>query len=290
MKVYLQPDTYSRGIVRVCDALMQYAPEGIQLVQSPWDADFEIIHAYGRHDAIERRIDLLRRKGKPYAMIQYAIRSTIRPNTFDWMNMWQRAKVVWSYYDLFRLCDEDNTRGEFNFFYSPLGVDPEVFKETPRERRFIVGACAQHALAEGARECSFAAKRVQKPMFFLGHELRRGPDVVCCQNIDDSEVANYWSQCRYVSGLRRIEGFEFPVLEGAMCGARPIVFDRPHYRKWFDDFAVFIPEAPRDQVIDALESVFRQEIPQVSEDEKAMIRERFNWDRIIKSFWKEILV
>lgn len=289
MKIYLQPDTYSRGILRVCDALVQYMPEGMELVQSPWEADFEIIHAFGRHDAIERRVSLLRRKKKPYAVVQYALRSTIHPNTNDWMYIWKHANLVWSYYDLFRLADEDGAHGEFNFFHSPLGVDPLIFKETPRDRRFIIGACSQHALAEGARECAFAAKRVQKPMFFLGHELRRGSDVVCCQNIDDEQVANYWSQCQYVSGLRRIEGFELPVIEGAMCGARPIVFDQPHYRKWFDEFAIFIPETPRDQVIDNLEHIFRGNYSTINENDKMLIRERFNWEKIIKAFWREAL-
>lgn len=290
MKVYLQPDTYSRGVVRVADALMQYAPPSIELVQKPWDADFEIIHVYGRHDTIERRIDMLERKRKPYAMIQYAIRSTIRPKTNDWIRMWERARLVWSYYDLPRLCDEDLVSGEFDFYYAPLGVDSEVFKETKHdERRFIVGACSQHALAEGARECAFASKNVQKPMFFLGHELRRGPDVVCCQNISDEEVANYWSQCNFVSGLRRIEGFEFPVIEGGLCGARPIVFDRPHYRKWFNEFAVFIPEAPREEVIDSLTQIFKGKAVPLTDAEKGVILDRFNWSRIINGFWKKIL-
>lgn len=290
MKIYLQPDTYSRGIVRVCDALMQYAPSSVELVQNPRDADYEIIHAYGRHDAIERRIAMLERKKKPYSIIQYAIRSTIRPKVNDWIRMWEKARVVWSYYDLRKLADEDLVSGEFNFYHAPLGVDPEIFKETPRERRFIVGACSQHALAEGARECSFASKRVQKPMFFLGHELRRGPDVVCCSNITDEEVANYWSQCQFVSGLRRIEGFEFPVIEGALCGARPIVFDRPHYRKWFNEFAIFIPEGSRDQVIDSLESIFKGLAVPITHAEKGIILDRFNWSRIINGFWKEALI
>lgn len=290
MKVYLQPDQYSRGVVRVADALMQYAPKDIELVSDPYDADFEIIHVIGRHDANERRVEMLRRKRKPFAMIQYVLRSAIRPQTQDWIGMWEQAKVVWSYYDLFKLCDEDLTRGEFNFYHAPLGVDPDVFNESKfDERRFVIGACAQHALAEGARECAIAAKKAGKQMFFLGHELRRGPDVICKQNLTDEEVAGYFSQCEFISGLRRVEGFELPVIEGALCGARPIVFDRPHYRKWFNEFAVFIPEGPREEVLESLYSIFKGKAVPVTTAEKNLIRDRFNWSRIITNFWKEAL-
>ena len=303
MKVYLQPDVYSRGVVRVADALMQYAPSSIQLVQDPFDADLEIIHVYGRHDRVERRINLLERKGKPFAMIQYVLRSAIRPSTHDWIEMWQKAKLVWSYYDLPTLCREDGLTTEyhsgdaempaFNFYYAPLGVDSEVFRTTTHpftpERRFIIGACSQHALSEGARECAIAAKKVQKQMFFLGHELRRGADIVCKSRISDREVANYWSQCHFVSGLRRIEGFELPVIEGALCGARPIVYDRPHYRKWFNEFAIFIQEGSRDQVIDSLADIFKGIAVPVTDAEKSLIRERFNWETIITNFWNKVL-
>ena len=102
-------------------------------------------------------------------------------------------------------------------------------------------------------------------------------------------MADYFSQCQFVSGLRRIEGFELPVLEGALCGARPIVFDQPHYKHWFKDFAVFIGEGSREEVIDSLESVFRIGAIPVSENEKALIRERFNWYKIIRGFWERIL-
>lgn len=292
MKVYLDPGTDSRGIVRVCDALIRYAPNEIQFVTDPRDSDFEIIHVYGRYDSIMRRAASLDRKKKLFAVIQYAIRSTIHPNVGDWVELWKRAKVVWSYYDLLEYMKEDRVGTywyDFNFYYAPLGVDPEVFKEISQDKPFIIGASSKHALAEGARECAFAAKHVYRRMFFLGHELRRGPDIECHSNLSDDQVAMCWSKCRFISGLRRVEGFELPVIEGALCGARPIVFDRPHYRKWFDEFAIFIPEGPRDQVIDNLEEVFTGFYGGIVETDKMLIRERFNWETIISNFWKEII-
>ena len=76
MKVYLEPTTSSRGIMRVRDALVQYAPKDIEIVSNESDADLVVIHVYGRHDTIKAHVDALKSKGKQYAMIQYAIRST----------------------------------------------------------------------------------------------------------------------------------------------------------------------------------------------------------------------
>jgi len=292
MKVYLTPDTTSRGIMRVVDALTKYAPPSIEIVQTPQEADFEVIHVYGRHDAVEARIEALRKARKPYAMIQYVLRSSMKPSTKDWIKLWEGAKVVWSYYHLPRLADQDLVSGEFNFYYAPLGVDSDVFIDRnyvggPLEYKIL--ASSQHALSESARECVYAVKSVDKKMIFVGHELRRGNDIVCEQNVSDQYLADLYSNTEYVSGLRRCEGFELPVIEGALCGARPIVFDRPEMRQWFNDFAIFIEESDRDTVIKTLTEIFKKPAIEVSERERNIIRDRFNWSRIINGFWKEVL-
>lgn len=293
MKIYLTPDTTSRGIMRVVDALTKYAPPSIQIVETPQEAELEVIHVWGRHHTVEKRVEALRKAGKPYAMIQYVLRSSMRPHTKDWIKMWEGAKVVWSYYHLPHLADQDLVSGDFNFYYAPLGVDTNVFNISSPvaggHKRYVVLATSQHALSEGTRECAFATKEVGRKMLFIGHELRRGPDIVCKTNLTDQELAWDYSACQYVSGLRRCEGFEFPVIEGAMCGARPIVFDRPEMRQWFNDFAIFIGESDRETVIKSLVEIFKNPATEVSEREKNIIRDRFNWSRIINGFWKEII-
>lgn len=289
MRVYLELPTQSRGIRRVRDMLVKYKPESVEVVDTPKDAELEIIHVIGRHDSVELRIELLRRAQRPYAMIQYVIRSSMKPHTMDWVRMWENSRLVWSYYDLYALMDEDNTPGEFPFLHAPLGVDTDIFYDKERERDFIIFASSQHALAEGARECAFAAKAVNMKMFFLGHELRRGDDVVCKSNLSDEAVANYYSRSEFVSGLRRIEGFELPVIEGLMCGARPIVYDKPHYRRWFNNFAIFIPEGTREEVIDSLIKIFKEGAEPITEKEKILAKDMFNWQTIIGEFWKRLL-
>lgn len=151
----------------------------------------------------------------------------MRPNTKDWMKMWMGAKVVWSYYDLYQLIEEDY--GErprnlpFRFYHAPLGTEFDVFKESKLGKKFIITAGSQGYLSESAKECVVATKNVKATMFYLGKELNKGGDIVCKTGITDEELARYYSQSVFVSGLRRKEGFELPALEGLMCGARPVL-------------------------------------------------------------------
>lgn len=293
MKVYLELPTKSRGIGRVYDALIQFKSANVEITKNPSEADLTILHVIGRKEHTQAEIERVRARGKPYAMIQYCLRSTINPNTKEWIDMWQGSRMVWSYYYLPELCFEDGLRdAHFPFYYAPLGVDPTVFYDRKSEKGHnvcVIATCSQHALSESAKECIVAAKRVNRKVFHLGNELRRGPDVFCKTNLSDDQVAYYYSLCEFVSGLRRTEGFELPVIEGLLCGARPIVFDRPHYRAWFDGLAVFIPELTRVETTDILEGVFRRGALPVTEEEKAIAKERFNWETIISEFWKRII-
>lgn len=317
MKVFLEPSTNSRGIQRVRKALVDYLPEGVKIVPTIEECDFAILHIYGRHTTMMHKIGWLKSQGKGYAMIQYCIRSTMKPETKSWLTMWDGAKVVWSYYDIPQLMLDDITQGNrhltagmekqtiANFYHAPLGVDSKVFRDVFIERGFrileskkgdkaahrhyVIIASAQHALSESVRECAFAAKAVDRQMFHVGHELRRGDDIVCQANLTDEELAEKYSESDFVSGLRRDEGFELPVIEGLLCGARPIVFDRPEMRHWFGDFAVFIEEGTREEVIESLKNVFEKGAEPVTSEEKELVAKKFDWQPIISGFWERIL-
>jgi|TARA_Y100000034_G_scaffold19875_1_gene22597 hypothetical protein len=302
MKVYLElPKTNenSRGLLRVYDALIKYAPKEIEITKYFHEAELHIIHAIGRYDRLLGRIAELKENNRRYAMIQYCIRSTQKPDARDWLLLWENAELVWSYYDLPELLKEDTEyevgfkigQGQeyFNFYHAPLGVDSEVFKEFDLDRHFVVATHGHHALTQSIKECVVAAKRAKRDVFHLGHQLRRGDDITCKSGISDLELASYYSQCEFVSGLRRIEGFEMPVIEGLLCGAKPIVFDQPHYRKWFDGLAMFIPEKSREEVTDLLEIMFKCGTKPVTQKDKENAKMLFNWERIIGGFWERLL-
>lgn len=290
-KIYDRPDEPSRGVERVYNAFRQYSPDDIEFVYEPKQADMQIIHINGRIDRVTRQIESAQKVGRRIALIQYVLKSSKTPDPNDWLPLWKEADLVWSYYDL-RIPDE-----KFNFYHAPLGADRSTFRVSPfrdrdsQHKEFMIWTSSKHALSESVRECAFAVKKVRAKMLFIGHELRRGEDIVCRKDLTDEQLADSYNQCTYVSGLRRTEGFELPVVEGALCGAIPIVFDRPEMRFWFNDFAIFIPEGDRESVITNLANIFADVDPfmfQITNEHKQFIRSRFDWDHIIKNFWKGI--
>ena len=88
----------------------------------------------------------------------------------------------------------------------------------------------------------------------------------------------------FVSGLRRTEGFELPVIEGLFCGCRPVVFNSANYRQWFDGFAEFIEEGPRGEVLGQLVALFAQPLRPVTPEALERARARFNWETIVRGF------
>ncbi len=283
-KVFLKPPTVaSFSLQRVATQLEKYKPDDVEIVTNPKKADLVILHVIGRQD---RMLDQAS-KCADYAVIQYAVRSTLRPETGGWMPLWNAARLVWSYYDLELLCNEDGVNhSHVNFYHSPLGVDA-VFSQNTEEKKYLVMTTGQSYLTEGVRECIVAAQG--QPVAHLGHQLRK-KYVTCKTGLTDEELAQYYSECLYVSGLRRVEGFELPAAEGLLCGARPILFDRPHYRQWFEDFGIFIPEAPREEVVSSLKYIFDHKVGlPVTKQEQDKARELFNWETIIKGFWERVL-
>jgi hypothetical protein len=107
--------------------------------------------------------------------------------------------------------------------------------------------------------------------------------------IDDATLARVYSECHFVSGLRRVEGFELPAAEGLLCGARPIFFDGPHYRAWFDTFAEFIPEAASTTWSRRSRRFSGTGARPVTDAERADAARRFDWREIARGFWDRIL-
>ena len=271
------------------DALERYAPDDVEIVEYRNDADLVVMHVIGRQDKTTGKARLLLENNQRYAMIQYCVRNTLRPHTSTWLPLWRDATLVWSYYDLEAWCAADWTPFDFSFYHAPLGVDSETFWPREEERKFIIGTSGHSAVIEGVREAAFATKRVGGTMFHLGRELNRGSDIVCQEGMDDNALADILSQCKFVAGLRRTEGFELMAAEGLMCGARPICFDRSHYRQWYAQWAEFIPEGSRDEVIDNLEALFREGVRPVTDEERRAAADLFDWQRVVEGFWKGCL-
>lgn len=288
MNAYIMPiPVGSHGLRRVAEALVRYAPGYVNIVDRQKEADLTVLHVIGRQDRNYRRAAWCKRHGQKYAVIQYCLRSTLRPSTEGWLSLWENATLVWSYYDLAACCKEDAVPRDFPFYHAPLGADAEVFYPRSRECKYVIATHGLSWTSESNREAYYAARKVGRPVFHLGPEFKR-PHITNLSGINDDTLANLYSECEFVAGLRRTEGFELPVVEGLLCGARPVCFNRRHYRQWFEPWAVFIPEGSREQVIDNLEAVFREGAKPVMESEREAVRRGFDWASIVIGFWETV--
>lgn len=291
MKVYLELPQRSRGLQRVYDALVSLAPAGVLVTPYRSEADLVVLHVIGRNDQVRLAAQQAQAAGQQYAVIQYAFRSTMRPNASAWLDIWQGSKFVWSYYDLSQACAVDGESTRFSFYDAPLGCDPEQFPNyewEPRASNRLVGVVSQSWLTEGTREVASAAQRAGWQAWHLGPALGR-EEIESWTDVGEQTVRNLYNNASLVAALRRVEGFEQPAVEALLCGARPILFDRAHYRRWFDGHAHFIPEGDRDQVVTALVEIFNGPRWSVTRDERRQIIEKFSWPKIAAGFWERAL-
>ena len=75
----------SRAMYRVETALIGAMPPGVEPSSSRDDSDLEIVHVIGT-GSIPSDLGV-----RPYAMIQYCLRSTEEPDTAFWLPMWSKA-------------------------------------------------------------------------------------------------------------------------------------------------------------------------------------------------------
>lgn len=291
MKVFANNLIDDIAITRVETALKKYAPSSLTFVESEEDADLVIIYAYGLRRGVWWRTSRLLESKKKYAVVQLALRMTANPKTEDWLKIWERAQVVWSYFDLPKLCKKDGNSANFNFYLAPLGVDADAFKEVKLKRKYIAAVVSQGWSKESLGDVTTAARAVGRKVLNIGtqKELGEGIDYTGMIINDDATLSRYYSQCKYVSGLRRIEGFEMPVIEGLLCGARPICFDMECYRMWFEGLTEFIPENNREGIIISLKELFKKQPRPVTAEEKKIVIDKFDWSKIAHGFWGKII-
>jgi len=183
------------------------------------------------------------------------------------------------------------------FLRSPLGVDGDVFYRRkaaifPYDVTSVVMTTGFDVELEAIRDCLEAAKQARdgqglRTAIHVGPPFDFGCNPLIRRDILDEEMAQCYSSVLYVSGLRRGGGFELPVIEGLACGARPVCFDQPWYRHWFEGHAVFIPETA-NCTADLVE-VFRRDPEPVTEAEREAVLAKFSWKTIAERLWARVL-
>lgn len=297
MRVYVQaPAKLSRAMHRVANALEEEAPEhGFELVSATEDAELVVLHVIGYPETV-KAVEELKAAGKRYAILQYCLRSTQRPRVPDWLELWRGSVGVWSYYNLEALAAEDDVELDgVPFYFAPLGADARIFNlaggelEVPPPPRFVITTSGYVAASEGVKEAAAAARRAGRRMYHLGPDLKLGAHVSRGLGITDHMLTKIYRRSDYVAGLRRAEGFELPAAEGLLCGARPICFDRPHYRDHYGRWAYFVAEASPAELEEELLALFECEPEPLTEDELLEARRYFSWSRVCSGFYRHIL-
>lgn len=285
------PRTFGFGIPRVEREFKRFAPDCLRFVpRDAFDAaDVIILQFIGRDSLVDRVMGC----GKPYVVLLYCFTPALDlsnvESSFDFQLL-EKAACAYSFHAL----EEMGFSG--HFLLGPLGVDPEVFHPEPDvERVNTVMATGYVSSSEALCDLYLAAERVGGKLVHVGGDItgecRRTFDeafYVRYENVTDDRMRQLYSSCRFVSGLRRAGGFELPVLEGLLCGCRPICFDDLHYTRWFRDFALFVPET-FDHLVDDLTGVFNAKCKPVTQDEMDRVVRAFNWRVLAQRFWDFVL-
>lgn len=299
------PNHHSRAIQRIGDALARHVPAGVEVarfdgirkdqkrgreIEGERDGDVVVLFVNG---IIDHQTALAQRcldRGQKYAVVQIALRTTRQPLPSQWFDIWRRAQTVWSYYPLLKWMEEERSHLAFDFYHAPLGVDSQVFTAEPAVARDVL-VCTSGARRsqESVAECDDAAVALGGTVFQLGNEFNMRARTHYAVGITDAEVAAWYRRCRWVSGLRRHEGFELPAAEGLLCGARPVLYDKPHYRCWYDGLADFVREGQANDVTRDLVALFQTGGRLVTAAERERAKNLFNWETICRGFWERVL-
>lgn len=290
MRVFIPSATnLSRAMSRVELALCQFTPAPFEVTRVKSSANTVVIHVVGYDDTVEA-VEKCRQRGQDYVLIQYCLRTTQRSSCADWLRLWEEALAVWSYYDLVTLAAEDGVDlHDVNFYHAPMGVNSERFcRGAGASVRYQILTSGYLAVPESIREVAAAALRVGGEVFHLGPQLQLRGAVTYGLGLTDEQLANVYRQCRFVSGLRRVEGFELPAAEGLLCGARPILYDRPHYRRWFEPWGRFIREGTATEVEDSVHAEFVAGPGELTSAQLVEAADRFEWRTIVRGLWESL--
>ena len=286
MRVYLDVPHESIALARIRQAVAYYAPDSVEIVEDERSAEVVVLTVIGRFQQTTRRVRSMCARGQRYAVIQVCLESTMVPDPRDWLQLWRGALVVWSTYNLEAMIGRIP-----GFYHAPFGADADAFRLPVNggdSRLYLMMASGPSWLTESVREVVLACRSVGGRPVVLGPG-GAGRDVDTMTGLSDAQLADLYRQCWYVSGLRRTEGFELGAAEGILCGARPVLFDRPHYREWYDGLGVFIRERSRPEVIADVRAMLACGLRPVTETTRADAAQRFDWARLAGGFWERCL-
>jgi hypothetical protein len=286
MLVYAEvlPTSLGRVMYRINKALKQYAPEWVKFTSNKDEADLQILDVIGKGSLEFLYVD-------NYVLMQHCFLSSDDSSRDFWLPHISKAKMMTSYMNLPSLVGDNS----FNFHRMPIGVDPNTFFRTDAEKVNLVLTTGYVASTESIAEVYDAVRSVSSDMIHVGGNLNLGIGSRHYENISDESLNSLYNKSYYVSGLRKMEGFEAPIIEGLLCGTRGICYNKEHYSYWFGDLVEYVEEDDyamiglySEKTKEQVESIFKSEYRPVTDKEIQLVKDKFSWEVIMKDFWKEL--
>lgn len=256
MKLYVNINKpyLSKALKRIEDAIVSTSPYQITTKR---EADFHITPVVNINDT--RNLSLHK------SIIWQLCYKSAGGTEEEWQNIWSQSLGVVSYYNL-----------PTSYLRLPLGYDPNIFYlESPYYGYTATTNRPYDILVTGYLDGGEVIKPLMdyfRTVVHIGPNFDLGEGYYNYNNISDDKMRELYNRCKYVSGLRYVEGFELPILEGAACGCIPITFDLECYKHWFYDMAIFVKSHKELQDFQDIE-VDRNKI------------NSFTWSNVMEDFW-----
>jgi glycosyltransferase involved in cell wall biosynthesis len=267
----------------------RYAPSCIEFVDDYSQANVQVLD-------ITRLSDKYNIKCNKYVALFHCRGEWSEEAIMDYVSIFEGAELVYSHLDLETLMTGEGkwSKAEFNkrinFLRGPWGIDETLFSPSPVHRHYTIMTTGEIPKTEGISECLTACMNVDGKLLHIGPNLGyKSKAYRNTMNLTMEAMRTMYSSSKYVNALRRIEGFEKPAIEGALCGARPICFDTPLYRHWYKDIPVYVREGTFEETTHDLTATVKKEPKEVTEEEKKYIIDKFSWRAVAKNFWNKYL-
>lgn len=250
---------------RVRQQIQATSPEWAEIIIGEGMADAQIILAIGASgmsDLVERT---------PTVMLQLCYESAHGGTKEFWDEIWSKCLMVGSYFNL----------KAPNFIRFPMGYDPSMFyRDDNVSKRYDAIVFGD---MEGPEEIKSVVEAFDVVAHISGVDLGLGIGYITYNNIPDDRLRSIYQQSKYCIGLRHVEGFEMPIIEGAACGCIPITFDLECYRHWFDGMALFLdPDGDIRKQLSEIDGFSAQKTH--SEDRVKKFEQQTAW----KPFWDKL--
>lgn len=263
---------FGKVFKQISEAFVKFMPD-VEWVDDPKKADYVILEFVGGE---EYEIAYTIPNSKRIVFQQCFLTAGVNPDLQQ--QLWKDSHMVMSFHNL----PELTGGGTFPFYHTPLGADPDIFKPDNKFPRFRPIFTTGHvAETEHIRDIYEAVQKAGIKMYHTGEDFNWNPaHYVHMEYMPLYGLASVLNQTQYVAGLRDIEGFEVHCIQGAMCGATPVVLDVPTY-DWYKDFAVRLhPDTVQEQLYLLLREDYNTF--KLTDNQVKYVREFFSWQRIMK--------